>query len=190
MNAGRIPKSRFRELLHVNFFDNNSSFTEDGQEIQITTSRTFLGYALPKIVDLEAFLTTLQKRLEDKEFDSYMNTPNYLCTEIKVSVDDLYLKDHGAINSEERAALSDDNKKILQNLLPEKQTGIRIDNVDTHNLASHKTGDESHVTAFRIMVETNGLTINANYEAPSKAGNPSRKITITNKGNLDQFVTA
>jgi hypothetical protein len=31
LNAGRIPKSRFHELLHVNFFDNESSITNDGK---------------------------------------------------------------------------------------------------------------------------------------------------------------
>ena len=30
---------------------------------------------------------------------------------------------------------------------------VNVDNVDTHNVASHKTSDESHVNAFKLMVE-------------------------------------
>jgi len=192
LNAGRIPKSRYRELLHVNFFDNDPSYTENGEEITVINSRTFLGYALPKIVKLDTFLATMKQQLGDKEFDSYMNTPNYLSADLKVSVGDLYLKDYGPINSLERAALTEDKKKILRESLPtdDNKPVVRIDNVDTHNVASHKTGDESHVTAFKIMVETNGLTVDADYEAPAKAGDPSRKVTVNDKGNLDQFVIA
>jgi hypothetical protein len=182
LNAGRIPKSRYRELLHVNFFDNDPSYTENGQEIPGAISRTFLGYALPKIVKLDTFLATMKQQLGDKEY-SYMNTPNYLSADLKVSVGDLYLKDYGPINSLERAALTEDKKKILRESLPtdDNKPVVRIDNVDTHNVASHKTGDESHVTAFKIMVETNGLTVDADYEAPAKAGDPSRKVTVNDK---------
>ena len=121
-----------------------------------------------------------------------MNTPNYLSADLKVSVGDLYLKDYGPINSLERAALTEDKKKILRESLPtdDNKPVVRIDNVDTHNVSSHKTGDESHVTAFKIMVETNGLIVDADYEAPAKAGDPSRKVTVNDKGNLDQFVIA
>jgi hypothetical protein len=192
LNAGRIPKSRYRGLLHVNFFDNDPSYTENGEEITVINSRTFLGYALPKIVKLDTFLATMKQQLGDKEFDSYMNTPNYLSADLKVSVGDLYLKDYGPINSLERAALTEDKKKILRESLPtdDNKPVVRIDNVDTHNVSSHKTGDESHVTAFKIMVETNGLIVDADYEAPAKAGDPSRKVTVNDKGNLDQFVIA
>ena len=47
-----------------------------------------------------------------------MNTPNYLSADLKVSVGDLYLKDYGPINSLERAALTEDKKKILRESLP------------------------------------------------------------------------
>ena len=129
LNAGRIPKSRFHELLHVNFFDNDPSYTENGEEITVINSRTFLGYALPKIVNLNEFLTTLREQLGAKEFDSYMNTPNYLSADLKVSVGDLYLKDYGPLNSLERAALTKDKKQILQKLLPkeDKRPMVRID---------------------------------------------------------------
>jgi len=192
LNADRIPISRLHELLHVNFFDNDRSYTQEGKEIPGAISRTFLGYALPKIADLDVFLDDMKEQLGDKEFDSYMNTPNYLSADLKVSVGDLYLKDYGPINSLERAALTEDKKKILRESLPtdDNKPVVRIDNVDTHNVASHKTGDESHVTAFKIMVETNGLTVDADYEAPAKAGDPSRKVTVNDKGNLDQFVIA
>jgi hypothetical protein len=121
-----------------------------------------------------------------------MNTPNYLSADLKVSVGDLYLKDYGPINSLERAALTEDKKKILRESLPtdDNKPVVRIDNVDTHNVASHKTGDESHITAFKMMVEANGLNVSADYEAPAKAGDPSRSVKINNKGNLDQFVIA
>lgn len=146
---------------------------------------------MPKIANLDAFLTIMKQELGNKEFDSYMNTPNYLSADLKVSVGDLYLKDHGDINSPERAVLSKDKKKILQKFLPknDKKPEVRIDNVDTHNVASHKTGDESHVMAFKMMVEANGINVNADYEAPSKADDPSRVVKINDKGNLDQFVT-
>ena len=52
LNADRIPISRLHELLHVNFFDNDRSYTQEGKEIPGAISRTFLGYALPKIADL------------------------------------------------------------------------------------------------------------------------------------------
>ena len=68
LNAGRIPKSRYRGLLHVNFFDNDPSYTENGEEITVINSRTFLGYALPKIVKLDTFLATMKQQLGDKEF--------------------------------------------------------------------------------------------------------------------------
>ena len=192
LNAGRIPKSRYMGLLHVNFFDNDPSYTENGEEITVINSRTFLGYALPKIADLDVFLDDMKEQLGDKEFDSYMNTPNYLSADLKVSVGDLYLKDYGPINSLERAALTEDKKKILRESLPtdDNKPVVRIDNVDTHNVVSHKTGDESHVTAFKMMVEANGLNVSADYEAPAKAGDPSRSVKINNKGNLDQFVIA
>jgi ankyrin repeat protein len=192
LNADRIPISRLHELLHVNFFDNDPSYTQEGKEIPGTVSRTFLGYALPKIVKLDTFLTTMREQLGAKEFDSYMNTPNYLSADLKVPVGDLYLKDHGAINSEERAALSEGKKKILRENLPtdDNKPVVRTDNVDTHNVASHKTGDESHVTAFKMMVEVNGLTVDIDYEAPAKTGDPSRSVKINDKGNLDQFVTS
>jgi hypothetical protein len=191
LNAGRIPKSRLHELLHVNFFDNDPSYTENGQEIPGAISRTFLGYALTKIVNLDAFLNTMKQQLGDKEY-SYMNTPNYLSADLKVSIGDLYLKDHGPINSLERAALTEGKKNSLKEFLPQedKRLIVRTDNIDTHNVASHKTGGESHVTAFKVMVETNGLTVDADYEAPAKAGDPSRKVTVNDKGNLDQFVIA
>ena len=67
LNAGRIPKSRLHELLHVNFFDNDPSYTENGEEITVINSRTFLGYALSKIVNLNEFLTTLREQLGAKE---------------------------------------------------------------------------------------------------------------------------
>jgi hypothetical protein len=134
-------------------------------------------------MNLNEFLTILREQLGAKEFDSYMNTPNYLSADLKVSVGDLYLKDYGPLNSLERAALTKDKKQILQKLLPkeDKRLIVRTDNIDTHNVASHKTGDESHVTAFKIMVETNGLTVDADYEAPAKAGDPSRKVTVNDK---------
>ena len=69
LNAGRIPKSRYRGLLHVNFFDNDPSYTENGEEITVINSRTFLGYALPKIADLDVFLDDMKEQLGDKEFD-------------------------------------------------------------------------------------------------------------------------
>ena len=67
LNAGRIPKSRYMGLLHVNFFDNDPSYTENGEEITVINSRTFLGYALPKIVKLDTFLATMKQQLGDKE---------------------------------------------------------------------------------------------------------------------------
>jgi hypothetical protein len=69
LNAGRIPKSRYMGLLHVNFFDNDPSYTENGEEITVINSRTFLGYALPKIADLDVFLDDMKEQLGDKEFD-------------------------------------------------------------------------------------------------------------------------
>ena len=184
LNAGRFPTPRFYELLHVNLFDNDL--------MSCTSSRTFLGYALPKITDLYAFLITVNEQLGDKVFDLYINTPNYLNADLKVSVFDLYLKDYGPINSLERSALNEDSKKILEKLLPKNEVSpaVNVDNVDTHNVASHKTSDESHVNAFKLMVEGNSLTVSADYEAPSKATDPSRSVKINDKGNLDHFVIA
>lgn len=103
----------------------------------------------------------------------------------------LYLKDYGDINLEERAALSASAKRDLTLFLPKDETQIVVEvaNVDTHNIASHKSADESHVTAFKMMLEAHPeLRINAKYKAPQKNIDPSREVEIVNRGNLDQFV--
>ena len=124
-----------------------------------------------------------------------MNTPNYLsylATSKEVSVSDFYLENYGKLN-EERNLISKDNEKILKNYTPKKEVGRRIvdiNRVDTHNVSSHKSGDEAHVGAFKMMVEANNLNVTASYTKPVKASDPSREVKITDKGNLDEFVAS
>jgi hypothetical protein len=156
LNKGRLPESRYHELVHENYH-------EEGVK-----SRTFLAYALQnnKLAKLVFFLEVLKKSLGDKEFDSYMNTPNYLsylATSKEVSVSDFYLENYGKLN-EERNLISKDNEKILKKYTPKKEVGRRIvdiNSVDTHNVSSHKSGDEAHVGAFKMMVEAENLSVTA-----------------------------
>ena len=188
LNKSRIPRYRFHELVYENLFERDD-------ESGIFSSRTFLAFALEnnKIIKLEQFLYDLKAALGDKEFDLYMNTPNYLSTSKMATVSELYLEDFGHLNAVERASISKNNKEVLQQYTPKKETGRRvvdINRVDTHNVSSHKSGDEAHVVAFKMMVEANNLNVTANYTQPVKDSDPSRKVKITNKGNLDGFVAS
>jgi hypothetical protein len=191
LNKNRIPDSRLHELLHENYFESDTEYSENGKEKDIVVSRMFLAYALPKINNLYSFLEKLQTTLGNREFEQYMRMPNILSDGRVVSVDDLYLKDFGNINLEERAALSADAKRDLALFIPRDKTKtiVEVANVDTHNVASHKSADESHVTAFKMMLNAHPeLRVNAKYTAPQKNTDPSREVKIVNKGNLDQFV--
>ncbi len=189
ISSGRMPKFMYHRILELNFFD------EDEQK-----SRTFLAYAAPKLKNFSHFshfLAFLKGQLGDKWFASYLATPNYLGRqseddkEVKqADIFDLYLKDLGVLNRSEREALSAENKTRLSNFVPRENARAvaQVQNVDTHQISTHKSADESHVSAFKMMAEAEKLGITATYTAPVKATDPSREVSITEKGRLDEFV--
>lgn len=190
LNNNRIPLRRFNELLHANWFE---------AEYGVTDSRTFLAYAFLKLKEPRKFLEMLEERIGQNELKSYMETPNFLQdgnTLKKLTLFDLYMNDYGYFNQEGRKGLAEKplHKEILTQQLKKisGETPVvqnNINNIDTHNIASHKSGDESHVSAFKMMLESNKhLNVKANYKAPRKNTDPSREVYITNKGDLDKFV--
>jgi hypothetical protein len=186
INSGRMPRFMYHRVLELNFFD------EDEQK-----SRTFLAYAAPKLESIGGLLIYLRSQLGYEELKNYLATPNYLG---KQSQDDkevkqadifaLYLKDLGVLNISEREALSENNKAVLSQYAPREnaRAAVQVQNVDTHQISTHKSADESHVSAFRMMAEAENLGVTATYTAPAKETDPSREVTITEKGRLDAFV--
>lgn len=180
INSGRMPSFMYHRVLSVNYFN------ADDKE-----SRTFLAYALPKIRDPKSFLQILEARIGGRELESYLSTPNYLGKDDKrADVFDLYCKDLGDLNAVASKALSKDIKTILLGYEPKESARavVQVQNVDTHQISTHKSADESHVTAFRMMVEGQKLGVEATYQAPVKATDPSREVAINKRGTLDAFV--
>jgi ankyrin repeat protein len=193
INNNRLPSYRHWELVHEALF-----VEADAETSRLRSSRTFLSYAIPKLKNaniLRDFLANLKYQLGEAQFKLYINTPLLLAgMDEAITLEDLYLKKQTNLNTVELEVLNKDKDK--KNVLVEylslgngKNT-VNIGNVNTHIASAHRSADESHVGAFKLMVEANpSLGISADYQEHSSSGEKlPRKIEIKNKGGLDTFV--
>ncbi len=175
INYNRLPASRYHELLHENLREGGDF---EGDPI---ITRTFLTFSLAKVTDKQQFLKTFKSAFGFHQFEMYCNTPNYIDKGIRVTLGEIYLDNYGSLNLEERQSLTKKDCILLGNYLKAGDS-VAVNNVNTHNISSIKSADESHVAAFQSMLAAEGLGVVAHYPF-------STKVKLTQRGTLDTFVT-
>ncbi|MFI4984134.1 MAG: ankyrin repeat domain-containing protein [Rickettsiales bacterium] len=179
INDGRLPESRYHEVLNENYF-------EDDTEICLgVNSQTFIAYAINKLKDPKQFLEALKYQLGGKLFNEYMNLPNFLqCGEELKSFNayELYLQDKG--QGHNLAKLPDDLMALLRNNRPGAIQQILT--VNAHDNSAHKSADEAHILAFNAMLQATPLLVDVAvvYQLPAIA---SRKVVYTSIDELTVF---
>jgi ankyrin repeat protein len=193
INNDRLPSYRHWELLHEDLF-----VEPDVETSILKSSRTFIAYAIPKLKNanvLRNLLTSLKHQLGEVQFKLYMNAPLLLAgMDEAITLEDLYLKKQTNLNTKELGVLNKDKGKknvLVEYLsLSNGKNTVNIGNIDTHIASAHRSADESHVGAFKLMVEANpNLGISAEYQEHSSAGEKlPRVVEIKDKGKLNEFV--
>jgi hypothetical protein len=187
INNGRLPTYRYWELLYENLY------IEPNESLAILRSaRTFLAYAAPKLSNLSKFLDDLSSALGKDQFKLYMATPQLLAGKDEpITIEDLFFKKQSNLNTYELAALDEEKKRALEGYLPGRRKNIiNIIRVDTHIASAHRSADESHVEAFRLMVEANPtLGVKAEYSEHGLTDEKlARKVEVKRIGKLGSFV--
>ena len=146
MNDGKIESHQFHELLHKNL-------AVEGKVL------TFLAFAAAKLDErvLERLLNGYEKVLNPKVFKEYLTVLNQLSEDAKLlDVFGIYLDNHQGVNVDYRLQISKDNEKLLkkfQRKIALEKDVVDVQNIDTHLASTHKSADQSHVAAFKRMLE-------------------------------------
>lgn len=176
INNGKMPKHRYWELLYENWFDEYEEEKDENTVVKVRSSRTFLAFALPKLKDCKTIkyvLDTLKSELGAQQFNLYLNTPLFLAGKNDhITIEGLYLIPHEMLNEVEFRALDDEKKALLKSYIdasvkeqeekvektpPVKVEARDIKNIDTHNISSERSAIESHIAAFKRMLEKEKL---------------------------------
>ncbi len=198
INAGRFPSYRLPELIHENFFNDETFYDETSHKTftQIT-AHSFLTYAIPKIKDLRTFVTAFSEALGPHDFALYLQTPSAWteghfgeATLQTIDARGFYLSERRSQDASE--ALSAAQRNLLQTLLPDqeaiqKQTeAVDVQRVDTHIDSSHQSADESHLRALKRFMERHPGLLEAEFPPEKRGVRP--KVTLLSHKAFDAFV--
>jgi len=167
LKSNKISSWRFHELLYVN-----------------TEERTFFAGSASSLAKLD----DMKIAIGEKQFEHYMRMQMPLSeySDKMVSIGDLYLKDWGDWDKKEKKSLTPQLRGALIWFIPKEdqpqKNTVNVGNVDTHQVSTHKTADESHVRIFKRMLDVSSdLDVEASFEN-------SRSVKINKTGKLEKFV--